>query len=820
MRINITYDSSVTALKTSNPTLYANYTAAVTTAVNFYENLIATPITVSLSFGWGEVNGSLIGSGALAESEHYTANYTWSQLYAALEAADTTSATQKAAAALLASENTADGAAFAKDTFVLATPEAAALGLNTGSAPIAGFVGMNSAQNWAWTETSVGAGQYDAVSALEHEISEDLGREATAGAPGDDTLDPLNLFAFTPASGGATTPGAAAGTLDLSLGQTQGYFSYNGTAITLPFGSPADIANGDDVGDWTETVKGDSYGFGFAGMASPVSTTDLQVMNALGFDFVGPTIAITGAVAGQAIVDKQTVAPFSAVAISDSQAGQTLTLSVAPSHSADGALSNLDGGDYNTTTGIFTLTGAAPLLTAALEGLIFTPSIAAGATATIQFTLSVSDGSDPTVTDSTTSVTVTSVSGGGQTVAFTGSPGRAASLYNTGGDWDSVSGSNGAVYLASAQVSVFGGDDSVHFSAGSGNAASLYNTAGAWDGVDGAGGTIYLTSAQASITGGGETIYFSGGSGDAASLYATSGNWDAVSATSGTIYLTSAQASISGGGDVIYFSGGSGNAASLYATSAWDLVSGSNGAVYLTSAQASVVGGDDTITFAGGSNNAVSLYGASGQWDVVSGGNGLVYLTNSRASVFGSLNTIDFAGGSGNAVSLYATNGSWDTVNGSSGTVYLTSSQTSVVGGGDVINFHGGTGNVASLAQTGGSSDTVIGSGGTVNLYGAQAAVNGSSDTIGFNNSSSLTLGAGSELLTFSAGLGGLDTIAGFATNDTIQVSKSDFANFAALSSHLTQSGANAVITRDAADTITLTGVTASTLTAAEFAFA
>jgi hypothetical protein len=775
MRINITYDSSVTALKTSNPTLYANYTAAVTTAVNFYENLIATPITVSLSFGWGEVNGSLIGSGALAESEHYTANYTWSQLYAALEAADTTSATQKAAAALLASENTADGAAFAKDTFVLATPEAAALGLNTGSAPIAGFVGMNSAQNWAWTETSVGAGQYDAVSALEHEISEDLGREATAGAPGDDTLDPLNLFAFTPASGGATTPGAAAGTLDLSLGQTQGYFSYNGTAITLPFGSPADIANGDDVGDWTETVKGDSYGFGFAGMASPVSTTDLQVMNALGFDFVGPTIAITGAVAGQAIVDKQTVAPFSAVAISDSQAGQTLTLSVAPSHSADGALSNLDGGDYNTTTGIFTLTGAAPLLTAALEGLIFTPSIAAGATATIQFTLSVSDGSDPTVTDSTTSVTVTSVSGGGQTVAFTGSPGRAASLYNTGGDWDSVSGSNGAVYLASAQVSVFGGDDSVHFSAGSGNAASLY---------------------------------------------ATSGNWDAVSATSGTIYLTSAQASISGGGDVIYFSGGSGNAASLYATSAWDLVSGSNGAVYLTSAQASVVGGDDTITFAGGSNNAVSLYGASGQWDVVSGGNGLVYLTNSRASVFGSLNTIDFAGGSGNAVSLYATNGSWDTVNGSSGTVYLTSSQTSVVGGGDVINFHGGTGNVASLAQTGGSSDTVIGSGGTVNLYGAQAAVNGSSDTIGFNNSSSLTLGAGSELLTFSAGLGGLDTIAGFATNDTIQVSKSDFANFAALSSHLTQSGANAVITRDAADTITLTGVTASTLTAAEFAFA
>ena len=49
--------------------------------------------------------------------------------------------------------------------------------------------------------------------------------------------------------------------------------------------------------------------------------------------------------------------------------------------------------------------------------------------------------------------------------------------------------------------------------------------------------------------------------------------------------------------------------------------------------------------------------------------------------------------------------------------------------------------------------------------------------------------------------------------------SSSDFANWSALLSHMTQSGSNTVLTLDASDKITLTGVTASSLQSSQFHF-
>ena len=57
------------------------------------------------------------------------------------------------------------------------------------------------------------------------------------------------------------------------------------------------------------------------------------------------------------------------------------------------------------------------------------------------------------------------------------------------------------------------------------------------------------------------------------------------------------------------------------------------------------------------------------------------------------------------------------------------------------------------------------------------------------------------------------------AGHDTIDFSTAVFANFAAVKSHMAQSGANVVITLDASDTITLKGVTLASLTAADFTF-
>jgi hypothetical protein len=157
-------------------------------------------------------------------------------------------------------------------------------------------------------------------------------------------------------------------------------------------------------------------------------------------------------------------------------------------------------------------------------------------------------------------------------------------------------------------------------------------------------------------------------------------------------------------------------------------------------------------------------------------------------------------------------------VSGSNGTVYLTSAQATVTGGGDAIVFGSGSGNAASLFSTGGNGDTVIGSNGTVNLTSAQATVTGSTDTLDLSGTSTVTANGGSDAFVFGAAIG-TEVINGFASTDSIQFSKSDFASWSALQSHISQSGANTVITLDASDTVTLTGVTATSLTSSEFKF-
>ena len=103
----------------------------------------------------------------------------------------------------------------------------------------------------------------------------------------------------------------------------------------------------------------------------------------------------------------------------------------------------------------------------------------------------------------------TSLSGGGQIVLFSGS-GDSVSFSNTAGILDSVSGSNGSVYLTGAQATVSGGGNIITFEGGSGNAVSISNTANVWDFVSGSKGTVTLTGAQTAVSGGGNTIIFAG----------------------------------------------------------------------------------------------------------------------------------------------------------------------------------------------------------------------------------------------------------------------------------------------------------------------
>ena len=109
---------------------------------------------------------------------------------------------------------------------------------------------------------------------------------------------------------------------------------------------------------------------------------------------LGTPPTISGTVAGQTTTDLATIAPFSGVTIADANPNQTETVTVTLSAAANGTLSNLGGGSYDATTGVYTDTGTVAAVTAALDGLVFTPTanqVAPGLTVTTSFTISDKD---------------------------------------------------------------------------------------------------------------------------------------------------------------------------------------------------------------------------------------------------------------------------------------------------------------------------------------------------------------------------------------------------------------------------------------------
>jgi hypothetical protein len=329
--INVNYDPSVTVLQTTDPTLYNEYTSAVQTAVQYFENEFINPITVDINFGWQEYGatpnspaGSAIPALAIGASTRSEDAFSYPELYAALKATDATSEVQLAAVASLATVPTAFQDSSTAD-FAVATAEAKALGLiedtDSGSDGSVGLGG--SASSWSWSQTSVSGGTYDPVGVLEHEISEVLGRTATGGAGG--SYNPLDLFRWKSGDGLATdAPGRVIGGRDEPFSPATydpaafSYFSYDGTNVTLPFDNPTDVTTREaDVGDWAPSVPNDAFGYATQGQPQYVTTTDLQEMNVLGYDLTGSVI----------------IAPATLVTMIEAP-GATLTVQSSPASSA------------------------------------------------------------------------------------------------------------------------------------------------------------------------------------------------------------------------------------------------------------------------------------------------------------------------------------------------------------------------------------------------------------------------------------------------------------------------------------------------------
>ena len=310
MDIDIAYDASVSAAPSW-------FKTAVNYAVAQMDALIANPITLNITFSWGEENNNVIGAGDAGQNQSQGSYVDYSTLTTALSSHATT-ADDKTAVATLTSTNP-----FGSSQFYVPLALQKSLGLDSAAATSTdGYVGLNSSLAWSPSANGqVSAGQYDPVACLEHEISEVMGRVAFLS----DTpriVTPLDLFRYS-----------APGQRDLAAGS--GSFSIDGKTLETAFGNPGDAA------DWAQSVIGDEYGNTTAGVANAYSATDLQVLDVLGYTIGTPltNVAAAGpsASAGTPAAAAPAV-PASQAQASDGQAwGASTTHAVAYDATLNGA---------------------------------------------------------------------------------------------------------------------------------------------------------------------------------------------------------------------------------------------------------------------------------------------------------------------------------------------------------------------------------------------------------------------------------------------------------------------------------------------------
>ena len=261
------YDSSIANLQTSSPTQYAGITGAITAAIHFYETHFTNAITLNIDFGFGEENGTPLGSGVLGQSSRTTFQVDpYSAVKSLLTSHATSTDDKSAVASLPASDPTSVG------IFTISQAEARSLGLaSAADATIDGHVGISSSNAFTYDPSHRAvAGEYDAIGVLEHEISEVMGRVQSLGVEfGSDIYTPFDLFRYSASGVRALSPGP-------------GYFSIDGGQTNLgQFNNPN---GGGDTADWANSVTADSYDDITAiSVANTVSVTDLRVMDVLGY---------------------------------------------------------------------------------------------------------------------------------------------------------------------------------------------------------------------------------------------------------------------------------------------------------------------------------------------------------------------------------------------------------------------------------------------------------------------------------------------------------------------------------------------------------
>ena len=573
------------------------------------------------------------------------------------------------------------------------------------------------------------------------------------------------------------------------------------------------------------------------------SSNGVSNIGTTGLDFAQPPV-ISGAVAGQTTTDESAIDPLSGVTITDPNVGQTETVVVTLSNSANGTLSDVIGGTVN--NGTYVVTGSTLFVTQALDALVFTPiahQVAPGDTVTTTITIAATSSDGATDRNSTASVIVTAnndspqvsitsintgvpnqdplspfadltitdpdVGGhiGTLTVALAPSDGGTLSVLS-GGTFDAATGVYTLVGTISALSTAL--EDLVFTPAPPSDGSDLSTTDFTIEVTDSGGEaidndvtvtTVTQVLGLSTVPGGDDSISVSpDGTGFPAADPGKTNEAVISAPTTGGAYSLP-------GGYQAGFLGGTADASLSDTTSSGALLVGNSGNDTISASTA-----NDTLTGGGGSN----LFSVSGANDVIgvtgastvrtSGSNDAVYadastlalsdsgtndalgLSSGTASVTLSGSGANVYGGSGSASVL--DDGSDDAIGAGTGPVMATlgGSGTRVYGGSNTLTV-----DVASTASgieigPGSGAAAVTVAGGSTTIYGGSGSLNadvtGSNTRIGLaNGPAAITLsGSGAEIF------GGSNTLQvdDLGTSDTIAASTG--------SATVTAAGSSAVI--------------------------
>ena len=239
----------------------AGFVAAVDDAIAFYEQTFDNNVTINITFSEAVLGGN---PNAIAEnnSPADTQQYSYSSVIKALGSANGGNSVLPTSDPFSATDG---------GDLTVTNADAAALGLTTTLSSSAN-VELGSAINWSYNPSSVGSTQYDAVGALEHEISEVMGRELGSNVTNGFSPTPLALFRYN--------QGVIDTTSNISRGGDDDYFSNNGGVTVMR----ADMGeSGGDLADWGGPATDDAFGYAGKGKVTGVTAIDMTVMETIGW---------------------------------------------------------------------------------------------------------------------------------------------------------------------------------------------------------------------------------------------------------------------------------------------------------------------------------------------------------------------------------------------------------------------------------------------------------------------------------------------------------------------------------------------------------